>query len=299
MIIKSLSRKKASFKQLYHYINKQADKTSIFTHNLRQNEDIIKQFQDNQKLVVARKKGNCLYHEVLSFSNKEQNITLEEIKDLAEKWLELRADKNLAYGAVHYHKTNKHVHLMISANELLQRHNLRLTKEHFKEAKIKLEEFQRVRYPHLQLSLCQELKDKKQNPLKDKEYQRYKRTEAVSDKDKLKSIIYQATQEKDFERYLKAHNIEIYKRGKNNGIIYQDKKYRFNTLDFDPKLDELQKQKTRENLREVERKKEEPQKEKPNPERDDPQAEILKTLQKLKERDALEKEKEYERGRDL
>ena len=239
MIIKSLSRKTPSFRQLYNYINKQAEPNIFFTHNLLEKKDTVEQFRENIKDIPKRKNGVCLYHEILSFHTQDKNITPELVIDLGKDWLSLRAPNNLGYGAVHTHKDNIHIHLMISSNELMAKHNLRLTKKEFKQIQIELEKKQIEKYPHLKKSICQSPETKNLHKRKKNEIPQFKRTGELNQKDQLKIILNQATQEKDFAEYLKLHGIEIYKRGENNGIICQGKKYRFATLGFEPKLDEI------------------------------------------------------------
>ena len=68
--MKSLSRKRPSFFQLYDYmIAGSDDKEFIISRNLYQaheRKEVLKQFERNYKLLPTRKNGNSMYHEILS-----------------------------------------------------------------------------------------------------------------------------------------------------------------------------------------------------------------------------------------
>ena len=70
MIIKSLSRKKPTFFQLYDYMLEGADdKDFIISKNLYQTnsrKEVLKQFTKNYEFLPKRKNGNSLYHEIIS-----------------------------------------------------------------------------------------------------------------------------------------------------------------------------------------------------------------------------------------
>jgi hypothetical protein len=284
MIIKSISWKSGSFKKLYSYLHKKADKENqTFTYNLKPTQDIIQQFKENYEFVPKRKNGVIFYHEILSFDSRDKDIQQQDLIYLAEKWLDLRASRNLAYGIVHTHQANLHIHLIISSNAIREKTKLRLTKQQFKQAQLQLEQIQKEKFPYLTHSICQESK-KIRNKYTLKEYHRYQRTKTMSKKDRLKSIIFEATQQPDFEAYLKAHNILIYQRGKNNGVVFENKRYRFNTLGFDPKLDLAMKKK-----REKEAQKQEPKTQREK---------NLKILQDIQKRDEERRKRDKDRERD-
>ena len=127
MIIKSMSRKTASFSQLANYMNKGEscnDKYESFYKNIfsRNTDGITEEFKNNAKTIQERKNGNMLYHEMISIT-KSKNISLDEQKKILYKlvkdYVELRAKNNLVYGVMHTDKSdNLHYHLMISSNEI-------------------------------------------------------------------------------------------------------------------------------------------------------------------------------------
>jgi hypothetical protein len=286
MLIKSLSRKSGTFKQLFNYINKGAEKNQRLGHNLNFSDSVLSQFIGNDKFRPRRKNGVFVYHEILSFNAQDKEIKQEEILSLAQEWLNLRASKSLAYGVIHTHQENIHIHLMISANEIRSKKKVRLSIKEFNQAKVDIEKLQIEKYPHLKNSICQQSKSKTKS-LSHNEFEKKRRGKAPSKKEILKSIIAEATQEKNFEEFLKQNNIEIYKRGKNNGVIFEDKKYRFATLGFDPKLDER-----------VLKQKEMGQQEKSKIKVKTDREKNIEALQKLKKRDEKAKERDKDKDND-
>ncbi len=279
MVIKSLSRKSETFKQLFDYINKNAEENQKLEFNLRFNQSFLSQFIENNKFRLKRKNGIVLYHEILSFDARDKDIKQEEILFLAYKWLDLRAPKALSYGVIHTHQDNIHIHLMISANEIRSKKKIRLSQMEFNTVKKELEKIQIEKYPHMKHSICQQNKSRKKN-IYDKEFQIEKNGKRISQKNILKDIIKKAVSKENFTKYLKKHDIEIYKRSKNNGIFFKNKKYRFATLGFEPKLDEkiLKKQKLKSKT---------------------DQEKNIEILQKLNTRDESERDQEKNYNREL
>jgi len=239
MIIKSLSIKEKRFKQLFNYINKEAEKGSIFTSNLLVNKNITEQFFENAKLVPERKNGVYMYHEILSFHKDEVEISNEILQDLLSDWVELRAPKNLIYGAVHREKDHTHIHLMISSNGLNEKKKLRLTKNQFKKIKLELEKKQIEKYPHLRKSICQDLTQKRNISRKFGDLKAQKGKNKLTEREQIQNLINQAIKSPNFKEFFKSQNIEPYKRGKNDGVLFQGKKYRFKTLGFEPKIEQI------------------------------------------------------------
>jgi len=119
VIIKSRSRKEATFGQLIEYINApgQKGKHAVF-YNLknRSRSKITEEFLQNYQHGPKRKNGNALYHEMISFSAKD---------------------------SAHFDKDNPHVHLIISANLIRSKKKLRLSQFEFKQIKKQLEIYQK------------------------------------------------------------------------------------------------------------------------------------------------------------
>jgi len=101
MIIKSMSRKTVSFKQLLTYINKEnAGQMYDIHHNLYgQNQaELVEEFRSNAELLKKHKKGVVLYHEILSIT-KSQEISKAQQKQtlqtITETYINQRAPNNL------------------------------------------------------------------------------------------------------------------------------------------------------------------------------------------------------------
>ena len=82
MIIKSMSRSEASFAQLVRYISAgSADRSHNLYRNLFATSDsgIAAAFEENGKLLKARKNGVFMYHEIISIT-RSGSATLDRQK---------------------------------------------------------------------------------------------------------------------------------------------------------------------------------------------------------------------------
>lgn len=123
MIVKSMSRKQASFGQLIGYIDREPIPDAYrIRHNLfgRDPQHVREEFEANASLLSSRKNGVSLYHEILSItrarglSDEQQKQRLTQI---AQDYIAARCPCNLVYGGLHEDKHHSfHFHLMISAN---------------------------------------------------------------------------------------------------------------------------------------------------------------------------------------
>lgn len=161
MIVKSLTRKTASFGQILGYLNRADQKGPPLFHNFRTNHDdlvrIATEFSENARHLKARSNGIALYHEILSFAAGDRpRVTPEILNDLAQKYLVLRAPRALAYAKAHLNKDNPHIHIIISANDFGSARRIRISRGEFKRIKVELERYQKERYPELVHSLVQE-----------------------------------------------------------------------------------------------------------------------------------------------
>lgn len=156
-----MSRKTASFAQLYDYITQAKDGPKIaLAHNLPcpsvDRAAVLKAFFDTDRLSRPRKNGVRVFHEVLAFHPGDaEALTLSAMRDLAEFYLHLRAPRGIALAEVHFDQAHPHVHLMISANEAGSGRKIRLSRRAFSKIKERLEAFQKARFPELTQSLCQ------------------------------------------------------------------------------------------------------------------------------------------------
>ena len=265
MIIKSMSRKTASFGQLANYMNKGAcitDKYESFYNNIfsKNTEGITEEFKNNAKTIHERKNGNMLYHEMISIT-KSKNISLDEQKKILYKlvkdYVELRAKNNLVYGVMHTDKSdNLHYHLMISSNEVGSEKKHRLSKSNFAKIQKEIEKHILNNYPAMEQQIIyNQDKDEKTNK---REYELKKRTGKESDRDcvkrELKEIFEVSKSKSDFFNKIADRGFEIYIHGNTIGVTRKETgiNYRLKTLGL---LDEFQKISSK--IEEMEHRKEE------------------------------------------
>jgi hypothetical protein len=255
MIIKSMSRKSVSFGQLLEYMNKgDAKKHPALLHNLKVPDDdprqIEKELLDNYRYARDRKNGVVLYHEVLSFSEKDrEGVTLKILEDLGRYYLDRRAPNALAYAKAHLETGNPHLHILVTGNEIESRKKVRLSRSEFGKIKRELEAYQREKYPELSHSLCQTVSRKPEGVHRTPgENERQRRIKRPNEKDRIfevvNPILSRSESREDFIKDLEASGFRFYTRGKNHGV--QDaatgRKYRFKTLGLDQRFVAVQNQ---------------------------------------------------------
>lgn len=241
MIVKNLTWKKHLPKKLLEYVydkNKsQNDQRPIYWNISDPTfEGTLNAFKENHKFKPNRKNGNELLHDILSFSPEDsKNLTHEILEDLVIKYLELRANKNIAFANIHNDKGHLHAHIAITPNEFRSKKVKHLSNKEYREIRILLEQYQLERYPFLDKSIVFIDNKVKQKQQSEKEFQMQKRS-GISQKEYLKSFLGQCistsnTKEHFFNRIMQEENIEVYiYRGKPNGVIFEGKKFRFSTL---------------------------------------------------------------------
>ena len=272
MIVKSFGLKTLSFSRAIEYVS-QAKKTStelppeqIFDHltdssqmkappilwNLQAhsfNATAIKQeFINNSRYLKYRKRGNFLYHEIISLSDKDKDkVTPAMLNDLAQHYLELRAGNALALAVSHYDTNNPHIHLILSANYRKSPKRMRLSKKQFQQIKLDLEAYQRQRYPELTASQVNHA-GRDANKIKYNRGERElirrreksgKRTLTVKEqvRETVGQCFIKANSVAECQRNLSQAGFQFYRRGeKTVGVRrYEDKrKYRLSTLGLMP-----------------------------------------------------------------
>jgi hypothetical protein len=192
-VIKSMTRKDASFgqlvgylhkeeptfRQLLGYINKEtAESNHVQTllHNIPgidpdDFDGITQAFKDNDAFRSQRKNGVVQYHEIISFSPADRDILARDpgiLMDMARKYLDLRAPHSLAIARPHFDGEHIHVHLMISGNQSQSKETSRISRMVFDQVKKELNEYQLSQYPELSNSVIKEhLTPKKSPPVKE------------------------------------------------------------------------------------------------------------------------------------
>ena len=241
MIIKSMSRRHATFAQLIDYMEdgrqdkKYTIKNNLFSHKT---DTIKKEFEHNSSYFSKRKDSVYMYHEVISITKSHQlnDETQKSIlKDIIHQYIKKRALNNLVYGVLHDDKTdNFHYHLLISSNELEASKKHRLSKAEFSTIKKELEVMVLATYPKLQQGVVMNKPAK--STTSNKEYESKKRTGKPSNRDSiketLKNIFSTSENKQAFFEALQKEHLEIYVRGKTIGIkdSQTQRKYRLKTL---------------------------------------------------------------------
>ena len=242
MIIKSMSRKSMSFSQLLDYLHKE-ETLERFSHNLyadiNNNPKLSHEFMENAKYIQNSRGKVYLYHEVISLEsshlNKQQIQKI--LSDLSREYLSLRADKHLAFGAIHLDSNNPHIHLMISANEIEGNKRIRLSKEEFATIQMKLEAYKNRHYDR-ELGITGRYtpqKDRSKSKQKEQEMKHKRNKKTIKDrvKEDLQTIFEKSLSKQALEKALKAKGYELYTRGNTTGVIHEGKKYRLKTLELE------------------------------------------------------------------
>lgn len=241
MILKSLSRKTSSYKSLLDYMFKSEDASKTILQKNMYGKSIpewIQEFKYNeQNRIIKRINNNKILHDIISISKDDyKNITIAKMKDIGNKYLQLRGDNIIAVGALHMEKEHAHIHFMISPVEIYTGRSVRISKQRFKEIKQELQDYHREKYPELIHSIVDH--DKKKQKISEREYQTVKRSKQHSIKEQYKKVLDQlirkSSSNKDFYNHLKDQDFELYERkGILTGIVKGNKKYRFKTIGFD------------------------------------------------------------------
>lgn len=247
MIIKSMSRKQATYSQLVDYFEdgRQDERYNIY-HNIYSTdaEKIKEEFHQNAAYISKRKNGVYMYHEILSIT-KTKNLTEERqkeiLKDIGLDYIRNRAKNNLVFGVLHDDKDdNLHYHFMISSNELQNEKKHRLSKNEFSEFKKGLEQKVLEKYPELeQKKLINKEPGSGKEPgekLSNKGAELKRRTGKTNQKDdvkeRLKTVFSGSKTKADFFTALEKEQLSIYVHGNTIGILDNatGRKHRLKTL---------------------------------------------------------------------
>lgn len=241
-----MSRKSESFSQLYDYLTR--DKSSFtFSRNTYANskdrKEFINEFYNNSKHIKNARGKVFLYHEVLSL--EKNNLSTEQQKeilhDLAQMYLYQRAELHLSFGVVHEDKENIHLHLMISANEIEGDKRIRLSKNEFSQVQQAIQRYKNQKYPELEET--QHYKKRKDFSKSKQNEQEIKNRGAKSQKtiikERLQEIFRKAQSYSGLDKSMENNGFELYKRGNNIGVTYNNKNYRLKTLGLEKAYNEM------------------------------------------------------------
>jgi hypothetical protein len=245
------ARFSSPFGKLIRYMNRgieDGEGRAVLWHNFyggdRTPEDeILREFEGNAKLLDARKNGNVLYHEILSFSKGHQargDELYRMVADIGQEYLRERAPNQLGYGVVHLDTDHIHLHLMLSANEAGRSDRVRLSKAEFAEVQARVERFTLERYQALAQT---QIYGRERSPERLKtqvhEQAMKARTGEPSRKEALKAKLHQlferARTVDELGRLLSDEGVSFYSRGKSVGIVVRDqdgteRRHRLSTL---------------------------------------------------------------------
>lgn len=242
MIVKSMSRKVPSFGQLIGYIDRdEGQEPYRIRHNLmgRDPDRIREEFERNGDLLQRRKNGVYLYHEIISMT-RAQGLSVEEQKsrlyEITQSYIAARCPNNLVFGGLHQDKEHSfHYHLMISANRAGERGRLRLTKSHFRQIQVGLENHVLAHFPELEQKVA--IGKRSDRKLSRSEAELERRTGHRPKREEVLERLREAfALSRDRDSLLEAlgrADLELYIRGKNLGVIDHEsgKRHRLKTLD--------------------------------------------------------------------
>lgn len=259
MIIKSKTRKDASFHQLVQYImretredkarKKEQGEEELFTflHNFDDGvmpddmEGISASLFENSKHLKKRKNGVVMYHEIASFAPEDASkIDRSMMEQLSRKYIDVRAKRAMVLARPHFDKEHVHIHFLISGNERGNSRKLRVSKEEFQKQRREVEQYQLEHFPQLSNSYVH---------TRDKQKYKQKRVERMSDAtramkergakqtikmglvEQVSQVMSGAENIKSLVTGLQKKGLEIYDRGGiPYGIMKNGKRYRFGTL---------------------------------------------------------------------
>ena len=214
-------------------------KNFVITHNMRSRsiEGYIREMDALERSRIhTRSKQVSIHHAILSWGTKDSvHVTDIMLKDMARKFIMLRAPRCKAVATVHKDRSHVHLHFAISATQLNSKAN-RVSKARFAEIKREMEEYQQSKYPQLiHSSPGHGLKRiSKELPIPALSARTTKKNAIV---ESIMSAFERAKSIDEFIKCLQANGCQSYSRGKNivSGVIVDGTKYRLVTLGFDPK----------------------------------------------------------------
>lgn len=249
MIVKSLSRK-SNAAQLVQYLllrytlkEKDTPKdrehaTVILRHNLRARSlsGFVKEFKENESYRIYRRKDSVvLFHNIISLHpGDKQKISEAILKDIAAKFVSLRASNCLALGVAHRDKEHAHIHVVTSGVQV-NGYSARVSKQQFKSIIQTLETYQREKYPELIHSKNNhrsiEAKTKEEMLVSIKAA---RQTTKLSLIEQLEKIYNESYSYSEFLTSINEKNYEVYYRNDTpTGLVVEGKKFRFSRLGFD------------------------------------------------------------------
>lgn len=250
MIVKSVSHKsskKASIKKLIRYVferdkltDRYRDRKPLVQKKFLQGFDKDKwaaQFKENDdRRTFNHKRRTVLRHEIIAFAPEDnRHITREKLKGFIDFYFKHRSLRSKTVAGVHYGRS-VHIHFVHSGVGIDGK-STRIDRDDFKKFKIRLQEFQRKRYPELSGSIVDHSKAKSVKLKRTHgEVQMKRHRRVVSEKEKLslevKGIASGCKSLDELADKLRSKNHRpYYRNGKLTGIwVSENRKLRLTTL---------------------------------------------------------------------
>ena len=242
MITKSMSNKNQDWGKTYDYITR--DKSSqLYTWGMVADPynkiDIVDNFTQNYQYIANNKRAkNTYYHEILSLPASSMSIEDQKkaLYDLADQYISLRANGNLAVGSIHLDTDHPHMHLMISSNKYMDNKMTRHSKKDFKSIQQNVELYKNKTYPQLKTNHYQKQykqKHKQKRVEQEINHKRNKLTKKQKVLQEFKQIVNNSKSKQELYHNLKLKNYTLYQRGKYYGLRdnSEQKNYRLRTLE--------------------------------------------------------------------
>lgn len=249
-IVKVLTRGTPSYGSLVDYLmregkGKDGKAPKVLTHNFRgtSRDEWIQEFIANEAWRQRPRSDQIyLYHEIISINHLDaENVTLEMLEDLANRYMDLRGRDGMYVAAFHEDK-QPHIHFAVSGVKFKTGMAHRLTKETLRELKVNIQEYQKDRWEK-EMSHSLPNHGAGMGYETNAEYFLQKRkTERTNVKEVIKEqvaeLYAQAKSQKEFLELLRDAGLHHYERnGVPTGILHEDLKFRFSRLETP--LDEL------------------------------------------------------------
>lgn len=240
MIIKSLSRKSASYGQLLQYISRKAEPDFEIRHNVPFGNDLEQvrhHFEQLAAQLPKRKNGNKLYHEILSIPRREGlDLARQQraLYALCQEYIKHRAPDHAVFGQLHLEGHHLHAHLVISPSSLdAPTKRVRIAKGKYNEIQKELEGWMMAMFPELEQAPVY-TKDAPRRHRPEREQQYELRTGKASKKAQLRlaleHLLSQAESPEAFAALLERYGLSLYLRGDVPGIVAAKRRYRLSTL---------------------------------------------------------------------
>lgn len=173
MIVKSISHtssKPSAIKKLIRYVfekkkledrfhNRKSVVRKQFLQTYDKDEWVNQLKTNDDQRTFNHKRRTVLRHEIIAFGKQDnKHLTREKLQAFIKFYFKHRSPRSMAMAGVHYEES-VHIHFIHSAVGV-DKKSTRVSRDEFKQFKIKLQEFQREKYPELSHSIVDHRKKK-------------------------------------------------------------------------------------------------------------------------------------------